>query len=242
MSELSLGDVVDRMLKRREQWLKEEGMKIRDYENSRLFHGGVKHVLKHFKNQHMSSDTEERLKPIWHESDLEATDAITALIHQGVDVKELNGVAALHYAAHNGHTNVVSLLLERGTDVDKCQYQGCSSHFDNGWTALHYAARDGSMDVISLLLECGADIAAKNENGKTALHYAAENGHTEVISWLLEQGADVGGKNYRDKTALHYAARNGNTDGISLLLERGADMDALDFVRLDSIRYMKLQL
>ena len=47
---------------------------------------------------------------------------------------------------------VVTLLLERGADVNKVD--------ENGWTALMHAAEEGHVETVTLLLERGADVNA----------------------------------------------------------------------------------
>ncbi|KAG1706235.1 hypothetical protein DVH05_001383 [Phytophthora capsici] len=186
-----------------------------------LVDGGVKRVLKYLEDEDITSDTKEKLEQVWSESDQEATDAIVALIHQGVDVKAPDGGAtvAIHYAAANGHVEVLSLLLEQGGDV---------AQDNDGRTALHYAAEDGTVEVLSLLLERGADVSVQDNDGWTALHLAALHGDVEKLSLLLERGADVDAQTKDGWTALHYAARHGYVGGLSLLLEGGADVDAQD--------------
>jgi hypothetical protein len=49
-----------------------------------------------------------------------------------------------------GHVEVVSVLLERGADIDKAA--------DDGATPLIMASQEGHGEVVSVLLEQGADI------------------------------------------------------------------------------------
>ena len=88
---------------------------------------------------------------------------------------------ALRLAAVNGHSQIVKLLLEAGTDKDAADH--------NGMTALHLAAWNGPSDVAKLLLEAGADKDRTDNGGSTALHCAASTGHLEVVKLLVEAGA-----------------------------------------------------
>ena len=83
----------------------------------------------------------------------------------------------LHYAALQGHADVVTALLEAGASVDAVDKQGD--------TPLHYAAGQGHADVARALLEAGASVRAANQQRKTPLHLAADRGHAEVSTALL---------------------------------------------------------
>jgi ankyrin repeat protein len=52
-----------------------------------------------------------------------------------------------------GYTEIVSLLLEKGANVNETQW---------GRAPLHYAAKEGHKEVVSLLLDRGAYIKAKD--------------------------------------------------------------------------------
>lgn len=59
----------------------------------------------------------------------------------------------LHHAVENGHESVVSVLLDRGADVNRT--------VGKGWTPLHLAARRGHLSVVKQLVKHGADVHAK---------------------------------------------------------------------------------
>jgi ankyrin repeat protein len=132
----------------------------------------------------------------------------------------------LHKAAKNGHTEVVTLLLDRGADINAINCDGS--------TPLHKAASNGHTEVVRLLLDKGADINAPSRDGSTPLHYAASDGHTEVVTLLLDRGADInaiaeeGADAVEGDTPLHKAAKNGHTEVVTLLLDRGADINAIN--------------
>ena len=120
------------------------------------------------------------------------------------------GGTALHFAAMNGHSNVVKLLLEAGADKDAV---------DRDWmTPLHWAARIGDLESVKLLLEAGANKNATNEYFVTALHYAAKFGHLEVVKLLLEADADKHAVDSSGKTCLDCAIWSGQFKVVRLLL------------------------
>jgi ankyrin repeat protein len=70
-------------------------------------------------------------------------------------------------ACENGHTDIVELLLDRGSDINvKDEY---------GNTPLIMASRNGHVDIIQLLLDNGADIEVTDNRGLTAINYAFNN-------------------------------------------------------------------
>mmetsp|Transcript_40549 Transcript_40549/g.79853 ORF Transcript_40549/g.79853 Transcript_40549/m.79853 type:complete len:584 (-) Transcript_40549:82-1833(-) len=130
------------------------------------------------------------------------------------------GVTPLFVAAHEGHAEVVSLLLEGGADVNQAMT-------NDGTTPLLIAADEGHAEVLSLLLGGGADVnQAKTSDGTTPLLIAALEGHAEVLSFLLEGGADINQATMDDGTTpLFAAAFEGCAEVVSLLLEGGADVN-----------------
>ena len=60
---------------------------------------------------------------------------------------------ALCHAAHNGRTDTVEWLLDRGADVNGAPYLG--------FTPLHFAAQFGHATTVDLLLRRGADASLR---------------------------------------------------------------------------------
>ena len=127
-----------------------------------------------------------------------------------------------HSCSNKGHVEIVTLLLQRGADINKVDRR-C------GWTALTYAAEEGQLEIVTLLVERGADVNAADEDEWTALMRAAGKGHEEIVTLLLERGADVNKKNERNaSTALMRAAANGHTSVVRVLIEHDADITKED--------------
>jgi ankyrin repeat protein len=53
-------------------------------------------------------------------------------------------------ASFNGHKKTVLLLIDKGADINKCDY--------DEWTALTYACRKGFQDIVQMLIDNGASI------------------------------------------------------------------------------------
>jgi ankyrin repeat protein len=94
------------------------------------------------------------------------------LIARDADVNK-PGWAPLHYAAANGHTPVVRLLLEHFAYIDAAS--------PNGTTPLMMAARYGTLEVVKVLLDAGADPTLKNALGLTALDFAQKADNPEAL-------------------------------------------------------------
>ncbi|KAG7276829.1 hypothetical protein CRUP_008779, partial [Coryphaenoides rupestris] len=93
----------------------------------------------------------------------------------------------LHYAAWQGKTEPMKMLLKAGSSVN--------GQSDEGQIPLHLSAQHGHYDG------AGIDINRQSESG-TALHQAALCGKTEVVRLLLDSGISAGVRNTLCQTAL----------------------------------------
>ena len=81
------------------------------------------------------------------------------------------------WAARNGHTQVVRMLIEKGADPNIQDIIG--------WTALMKAAHKGNVEIAQILINNGADLNLKNIDGHTALYIAERVDIREEISAML---------------------------------------------------------
>jgi ankyrin repeat protein len=150
-------------------------------------------------------------------------DVIKVFVEKGADVKatDQDGDTPLHWAAANGHSDVVKYLVEeKGTNVkvgDK-----------DGYTPLHRAAANSKLDVVKYLVEKGADVKAADKYGDTPLYRAARYGEWDVVKYLVEKGADVKATDKDGDTLLHWTAEDGHWDVVKYLVEKGANIKAGD--------------
>ena len=126
----------------------------------------------------------------------------------------------LYQASHDGDTETVAMLLEKGADVNALFYIGN--------TALIRASMDGHTETVTMLLDAGADVNVKNNGGATALIWASQKGHTEIVAMLLDEGADMNVMDVDGRTALISASEYGHTKIVKMLLDEGADMNEKD--------------
>lgn len=86
---------------------------------------------------------------------------------------------ALYAAARNGHTEVVTLLLDRGASPDAKGFFG--------GTALHWAAFNGHEETVQLLLTRGARVDLRdNRFNATPEEWAREGGHPEIADRIRQ--------------------------------------------------------
>ena len=111
-------------------------------------------------------------------------EAVKNYINEGVDTNSANkhGHQALMVAAHQGHIDIVKLLISRNADIN-------AKHSFSGNTALIGATHQGHIDMVKLLIDANADLNIKNNEEKTALQIALGQGNTEIANLLKSAGA-----------------------------------------------------
>ncbi|MGM0674781.1 MAG: ankyrin repeat domain-containing protein [Spirochaetota bacterium] len=114
----------------------------------------------------------------------------------------------LHWAAYNGHADIVRSLIDNGADVEATDILGR--------TPLHVAV--DHPEVVEVLLEHGAAVDARDSLSNTPLHRAL--GSPETVDILISAGADVEARNTGGSTPLEMATRRGNARKNLTVVER----------------------
>lgn len=128
--------------------------------------------------------------------------------------RDRDGWSAIHWAAEEGHPEIVALLLDRGANVNAVSSYGTSP--------LHCAANGGVVSIVKMLLENGADPLKSTCHGWTALHHAAFMGHSEVVQFLLEDVRVRSSASQQDNhgwSVLHLAVHNRDLATIEVLMD-----------------------
>jgi ankyrin repeat protein len=90
---------------------------------------------------------------------------------------------AIFLPLREGHTAVVTLLLDRGSDVNALSLEGMP--------LLHEASAWGRSDVLRILLARNVAPNQPGRSGETALHWALACGHPDAAGVLLDAGASA---------------------------------------------------
>mmetsp|Transcript_10196 Transcript_10196/g.17762 ORF Transcript_10196/g.17762 Transcript_10196/m.17762 type:complete len:277 (-) Transcript_10196:209-1039(-) len=152
----------------------------------------------------------------------EDTALLLAALATGGNIEEIDSSTKrtpLHAAAATGQVGSLSLLLERGADVDAEDKTGC--------TALHLAAACGNLEAVMALLT-KSDEDAENEDGNTPSWLALAAGHIKVFEAIADAGADITLHCEEGQTYLHQACAMDSLEAAEILLARGSPIDALD--------------
>jgi hypothetical protein len=160
--------------------------------------------------------------PLYHAATFGLRDLAEHLITEHPEQANVRGgkhETPMHAAVDAGHTDIISLLIEHGADME-----ARSTNINDG-TPLNLAARGGRLEVGQCLLDRGADINAQDRYLCTPLIHAAIVGHVEFARMLLERGAVIDAQSVWGNTALLYATLRGYTEAVRLLLEHGADVN-----------------
>ena len=86
------------------------------------------------------------------------------------------GWTALHYAATNGHDDIVKYLIEHAAYID--------AESPNGTTPLMMAAMNGHITTVKLLLDEGADMDLRNQQKMDVIDFAKRYHQDEIAAGL----------------------------------------------------------
>ena len=99
---------------------------------------------------------------------------------QDVNAANRHGQTPLHYAAWEGHVEVLQLLTDAGAEVNATNTAG--------QTPLHLAAWYGKDEAADWLILNKAPVNATDSGGETPLHHATRNSRLSTCELLLKAG------------------------------------------------------
>ena len=181
-----------------------------------------------------------------------------------IHAKNSHGKTATMFAAENGNSYFVELLLSHEDHVDNTDNHGTSALMfaaqngdkatldiildkkplinnvnSDGYTALMFASENGHATIVKELIMMSTNINLPNKDGMTALMLAASKGHFEVTKILINSNAEISLKNHNNKDALMLAAINGHKEIVSMLLDNGSDINANDNHNLTALMLLE---
>lgn len=127
------------------------------------------------------------------------TRAAGTLVAAGADwtLGDSDGATALHWAAADARTELLTTLLDAGVDPSV-------PNTVTGAGPLHAALMSGRKDSLRVLLRRGSAVSAADRTGDTALHRAAKVNAFGAVLTLLRAGADPAAVNGRGATFRRY--------------------------------------
>lgn len=147
---------------------------------------------------------------------LEETDAASAINVPETAQKR----TAIHWAAYNGRTEVLDVLLRTGADAKMEDSHGKTALALCGQGWAHSKSGD-RVPMIIALVDHDRDTAA---NDTELMATAAIKGSTKVIEKLLDARAHPSKQDEHGWTPLQLAKQYGNTDAATLLAQRSAEV------------------
>jgi ankyrin repeat protein len=149
--------------------------------------------------------------------DWNAVRSLVAANKASVNMPDIDGTRALHWAIRAGEADIVELLLKAGADAT------AKDRLDV--TPLFLAAMNGDGVIMRKLLNAGANANQVEKTGESILMVAVRTGSTDAVRALLEHKANA---NYAEPqlqlTPLMLAAEGGYTEMVADLIKSGADI------------------
>ncbi|XP_033725516.1 E3 ubiquitin-protein ligase MIB2-like [Pecten maximus] len=116
----------------------------------------------------------------------------------------------LMISAHEGHEDVVKLLVDNGAKVNATNPENT--------TALLSAIAGKKEAVAAYLVQKGANVNVANMHGRSTAHTAAYEGMNNILKMVLEKGCNPNNRDSDGDTPLHDAIMKRNDRGVNLLL------------------------
>ncbi|KAK6814396.1 hypothetical protein RU639_009430 [Aspergillus parasiticus] len=148
-----------------------------------------------------------------------------------IDAKDhVYGRSALSWAAGNGHTAVMKLLIKGPLYRPWRKMAQVDAQDKHNRTPLSWAIMNGQVEAVSLLLKAGAAIDLEDDIGGTPFEYAicsGNNGVWDIVKKKGSQNQHLSIDKIQTKLLIS-AAKKGHEAIVTLLLENNADIESKD--------------
>eukprot|EP01086_Lenisia_limosa_P006934 TRINITY_DN261_c0_g3_i1.p1 TRINITY_DN261_c0_g3~~TRINITY_DN261_c0_g3_i1.p1 ORF type:complete len:338 (-),score=53.63 TRINITY_DN261_c0_g3_i1:34-1047(-) len=112
-----------------------------------------------------------------------------------------NGQTVLHQLCEAGQSNLVDLVLKKGAEANKLDFQGRSP--------LHLACSKGHSSLVSKLMHLGVNSQKQDHLGYSPLMHACQSGVEATALMLVKTETDFSKSDRHGNTALHLAGMKG---------------------------------
>ena len=158
-----------------------------------------------------------------------------------IEGKDNEGNQPLHYAACQGHKEIVSIVGKKVSQdgLSKCMKSAkqlaepdimklLNDHYEDRISLID-ACISGNVDIVRhLVTDKHCDVNAKGRNGYTPLHYACEKGHFEIVKFLTDHPqCNIEAEDDFNDRPLHKACKSRNVDIVRhLVIDKHCDVNA----------------
>ena len=149
------------------------------------------------------------------------------------DPRDTFGNSVCHYAAEDGATDILDVLVRHDIDLDA---QDITRK-----TPLMKATRNGKINTVKRLLAAGCSLNIRDKNGDTALHFSARQGRVELVGALVDAGSDVNMQNQWGHAPLMEAVCYNNKDAASRLLVAECDVNLREYKGGDTALHVSVR-
>ena len=134
-----------------------------------------------------------------------------------VDENDEVGMTLLLIASQIGNRPAVEMLIEKGSDVHRCETI-------SGHSAILEATKMGHYEIVKVLIDSGADPEVRDKFGFTPIIMAVVEKQFDCLATLLGYGVLLERRDDNFDTPLLAAIRCNNIEAVRLLISAGSDI------------------
>ncbi|XP_045619164.2 KN motif and ankyrin repeat domains 1 isoform X2 [Procambarus clarkii] len=138
------------------------------------------------------------------------------LLQRVVNLSDVNGNTAMHYAVSHGNFDVVSILLD--SKVCNINHQNKAGYTATMLVSLAQIRSEAHASVVQRLFQLGDVNIKASQHGQTALMLAVSHGRLDMVRMLVGAGAEINIQDEDGSTALMCAAEHGHLAIVKFLL------------------------